>query len=155
MNEEWKVIEQAPNYKVSNLGKVINMQTGKALKSYFNNERGNLTVCLTVGSKRKTFSLAKTVAKAFLPNPSSSKKVKFIDGDKTNVCVDNIAWMKANLTEVQVKEIISKYSKGQTLLSMVGQFPECTINDLYSISSFRTWRGIPRPKPMKGWENFV
>lgn len=32
------------------------------------------------------------VADAFIPNPENAKRVKHKDGDKLNVCVDNLYW---------------------------------------------------------------
>ena len=42
--------------------------------------------------KKGTYSLRKLVADMFLPNPLNRKRVKFIDGDSSNIKASNLEW---------------------------------------------------------------
>lgn len=94
--EIWKNIEGYPNYQVSNLGNVRNINFNrtsktKVLKSCIDG-KGYQYVALYKDGKRKCSKVHRLVAQAFLPNPNNYKEVNHKDEDKTNNCVDNLEW---------------------------------------------------------------
>lgn len=90
MEEIWKTIEEYPNYKVSNLGRVINIKKNKLMtitkhgRYYF--------VKLSKDNKAKEQRVHRLVAKAFIPNPNNYDCVNHIDENPENNCVSNLEW---------------------------------------------------------------
>ena len=52
--------------------------------------------------KKGSYSLSKLVADTFLPNPLNRKRVKFIDGDSSNVKASNLRWCSGG-SEIRTK----------------------------------------------------
>ena len=97
MNEEeteiWKDIEGYEGlYKVSNFGNVLSLRhkKPKLLKPY-NNGKGYLLVDLRNNNKpRKTISVHRIVAQAFLPNPNNYPVINHKDENPLNNNVNNL-----------------------------------------------------------------
>lgn len=90
--------------------------------------------------KRKGFKVHRLVAQAFIPNPKNFKEINHKNGVKTDNRVENLEWCnrqenidhswkirpfrnhrpKRKLTTKQVKEIIEKYSCGNTTHRKLG-----------------------------------
>ena len=64
--EEWKIIDIAPNYLVSNLGKIKNNKTQRILKPKL--IRNYQYVCLRKDNKNLCKQVHRLVAIAFIPN---------------------------------------------------------------------------------------
>lgn len=93
MNEIWLPIDGYNNYQVSNMGHVMNTDTGKILKGQ-NNGKGYLFVSLyDENHKCKQIMIHRLVAKAFIPNPNNLPQVNHIDECKHNNHVDNLEWI--------------------------------------------------------------
>lgn len=90
--EEWKSIEEFPNYEVSSLGNVKNIITGKVLKL---SKRGNYySIGLVNKYKiRKSIKVHRLVAEAFIENPENKKEVNHKDKNGLNNNVYNIEWL--------------------------------------------------------------
>lgn len=92
MNRIWKEVTITPYYEVSNDGKVRNKTTKKELTSCPDKD-GYLRVILTIGlEKRKTPTIHKLVASAFLPNNNNFPCINHKDENKTNNNVENLEW---------------------------------------------------------------
>lgn len=95
--EEWRVVARYPRYEVSNYGRIRNIKTGRILKQ-FPNEKGYMTLTLSIGIKDVQFSVRvhRIVAEAFCKNPYDCDieelDVNHDDGDKTNNRVYNLYW---------------------------------------------------------------
>ena len=100
--EEWKVIEEFPNYEVSNLGRVRSIihadsmgrtKGGNILKQAFDGKRNYLHVNLYKdGSKTHSTNVHRLVALAFIPNPNNLNEINHIDENKLNNRADNLEW---------------------------------------------------------------
>jgi NUMOD4 motif/HNH endonuclease len=91
-DEQWSVIDETPNYEVSNLGRVRNRSTGRLLKSS-PNTRGYPKVGLRVEGRDLTRSVHGLVARAFLEVAVSLLEPNHKDGRKTNNSVENLEWV--------------------------------------------------------------
>lgn len=92
MKEEWKTIEGYENYKVSNHGRVININTGK-IKALNDNGKGYLTVLLSNNGISKRFYIHRLVGFYFIPNPENLYTIDHWDGNPYNNNVDNLHWL--------------------------------------------------------------
>lgn len=132
MIEKWKTISDYENYKVSNLGRIKNINyrgTGreKILKGTSHNDY--IYVMLRKNNKSKAFLIHRLVAEAFIPNFENKPCVNHIDCNRRNNKVNNLEWCtqqeniaymdKKNrrvgnkkMTEQDVKNIRSKKKKG-------------------------------------------
>lgn len=78
-------------YLIGNQGSVKSLVTGKILR-YSVSHKGYALVCLHVKGKKKTASVHRLVALAFIPNPDNKPTVNHKDGDKLNNVCDNLEW---------------------------------------------------------------
>jgi len=96
---EWKQIEDAPDYFISNRGEFISIRTGKEkpFKTNINRKTGYLQVCLQVeprpSKKKKTLYPHILVAHYFVENPNNYDRVNHKDLDKTNNHYWNLEWV--------------------------------------------------------------
>ena len=101
-----KIIENS-NCKISRNGNVFNPK-GVELKQQ-TNHKGYKTVHVNYFSGRKTCSVHRLVALAFIPNPENKPQVNHIDGDKTNNCVDNLEWVTQTENMRHATDILGHY----------------------------------------------
>ena len=96
MEEQWKVIDFASNYEVSNTGFIRNKTTKYILKGRetFN---GYLQVSLKIDEKNKFMNkyVHRLVAQFWLENTNDKKEVNHIDGNKKNNNITNLEWVTA------------------------------------------------------------
>jgi hypothetical protein len=88
--EFWKVIDEFPNYSVSNFGNIKNNTTCKIMKTSI--KAGYYNVSLTNNKKRRTLKIHRIVAKAFISNPENKSDVNHKDKNKLNNNLDNLEW---------------------------------------------------------------
>lgn len=89
--EEWRVINDYPNYSVSNLGNVMNTTTNRMLKPTL--KGGYHNVSLTNDESKKNFKVHRLVAMAFIPNPENKAEVNHKNKIKPDNRLENLEWM--------------------------------------------------------------
>jgi len=89
--EEWRIIEEFPQYKVSNLGRVINTRKNK-LMAVSIKPNGYCVVKLSKNNIAREQKVHRLVAIAFLPNPNNYDCINHINEDKTDNKVENLEW---------------------------------------------------------------
>lgn len=89
--EEWRDIEDYPNYEVSNIGRVRNKNTGRIL-SQNDNGCGYLHVSLWKDGKGCSKYVHRLVGEAFIPNPENKETINHKDLQPYNNFVDNLEW---------------------------------------------------------------
>ena len=97
--EEWRIIEEAPEYEVSTTGKVRNIKNGNLIAGSIDKDGYTRVTLCTKGPegdyekcKRITRFRHRLVALAFIPNPDDLPCVNHKDEDKSNSNVDNLEW---------------------------------------------------------------
>lgn len=92
MPEEWRSIEEFPDYQVSESGVVYNAHNHRPLKARMNN-RGLLFVQPVLDQIQYSRGLALIVAQAFVNKEREHfDTVIHKDGDRTNCAAYNLAW---------------------------------------------------------------
>lgn len=99
MEEIWKVIEEAPNYEVSNMGRVRNNTTKRVLNPGAQGATGykqvNIVTVNSNGKQQKRY-IHRLVAIAFIPNPKNKREVDHINGDKLDNRAENLDWVTSS-----------------------------------------------------------
>ena len=104
-NEIFKIIKYNPNYKISNLGRVIsigryyknqfgnsNVKTKDRILKQYKTTNGYMQVDLCLDSKYIKIGVHRLVAIAFIENPENKPEINHIDGNKENNNVNNSEW---------------------------------------------------------------
>ena len=117
--EIWKVIEEYPNYMVSNLGNVKSLNynhTGKEkiLKSC-KVCGGYIGVNLCKDGEKSTKLIHRLVAEAFIPNTDNKPCIDHINTDRTDNRVENLRWVTRteNMNNPITKIKLSERQKGE------------------------------------------
>ena len=129
--ELFKVIEEFPNYQISNLGNIKNnkdilLKIGKRISN-----SGYIQVRLSKEGKYYYRYIHRLLAKAFLPNPNNYRTINHINGNKHDNRVENLEWLthsenmkhayKIGLNRISekqseaIKKANTKYKKGKPL----------------------------------------
>jgi hypothetical protein len=137
--EIWKsVVGYEDSYMVSNYGRVISIKTeclnvrnGKTFIRHFKPyickiqfEGGNTDyglISLTSQGKRKTYSIHRIVATAFIPNPNNYPCVDHIDDNPKNNKADNLQWCSYHINNSKEHRITSDFAarKGKSKPSYI------------------------------------
>lgn len=86
-----KPIEEDPNYIVYPDGRVYGLHKGD-WKILTPNRDGYIMLSTKINGKKKSLTIHRLVAKAFIPNPENLPFVDHKDRDKSNNNVDNLRW---------------------------------------------------------------
>lgn len=93
-NEIWKVIEEFPDYEISNLGRIFNNKHHRFLHPSIG-ARGYPVVNLTKDGKAYLRTVHILLGRAFIFNDDTEHKtqINHIDGNKTNFNLNNLEWV--------------------------------------------------------------
>lgn len=97
MEEQWRVIEEATNYEVSNLGNIRNSKTNRLLNPT-PSPGGYAQVSIRIKSSNKFEKryVHRLVAQYWIDNPENKREVNHLDCDKTNNNVNNLEWVTSS-----------------------------------------------------------
>jgi hypothetical protein len=84
MDEQWKQIDNYPNYEISNFGRIKNINTNNITFGTCNKNIGYMRVKLSNNKQTKTFQVHRLVAQAFIPNPENKPEVNHLNGKTDN-----------------------------------------------------------------------
>lgn len=97
--EQWRTIEEAPEYEVSTEGKVRNLKTKTLVMGSLDKNGYPRVVLCTKGPngdylkcKRICRFRHRLVAIAFIPNPDNLPQINHKDENKQNNNIDNLEW---------------------------------------------------------------
>lgn len=79
-------------YKISNLGRVQNISTGRRFIMSAPVSCGYYRVGLTKRGVQNYFLVHRLIALAFIPNPKNKPCINHIDGNKLNNSINNLEW---------------------------------------------------------------
>lgn len=82
--EKWNLIDEFPNYQVSDKGRVKNTKTGRVLKLQ-HNSRGYAVVTLHDEDGQRCKRVYRLVAESFCEGRKPGLDVNHIDGDKNKI----------------------------------------------------------------------
>jgi len=150
-----KVIEQNPNYSITEDGRVYSHHRG-IYRALSRDKYGYITTALHSYGIRKMAKVHRLVAGAYIPNPENKPCVNHIDGDKANNHVSNLEWCtqsennlhaykiglkkgyrKPKLNEMQVR--IIRRLKGQILLREAAKIFGVSFATISMIQNNKTW----------------
>jgi hypothetical protein len=119
--EIWKDIEGYEYYQVSNFGRIKRLQRYcnyrdgklKLLKdkiklNYKMNSGYEYSLLIDPKSKKRNISIARLVAKAFVPNPENKPQVNHKNGIKTDNRAENIEWVTASENIIHSFRVLNK-----------------------------------------------
>lgn len=90
--EIFKVIEEFPNYSISNLGNIKNSKGQLMVIGKRKSNSGYLQIRFYNEGKYYYRYIHKLLALAFIPNPNNYRTINHIDGNKENNCISNLEW---------------------------------------------------------------
>ena len=107
--ERFRVIQNSPNYEVSNKGRIRNTKTRRILKTTLSNSGYEL-----VSMRPKGQYIHRLVAKEWCPNPENKPCVDHIDGNSLNNCAVNLRWVthSENLMNMSKHKVSTSKYKG-------------------------------------------
>jgi hypothetical protein len=165
--EEWKAIEQAPNYAVSNFGNIKRAERGRRTRPGLPRSqwevRGYKYITLHIDGKNRGFQVHRLVAAAFIGK--SDLQVNHINGNKSDNRVQNLEYVtgkqnqqhsknilktfqmgerhhKAKLTEKDIVRIFTLHFAGASL-SELGKIFNCTAVNIGYILHRKAWAHVP------------
>lgn len=158
-----ETMREIPNYKgyfATPDGRVYSEKVKRFLKP--RNHRGYWSIGISVDGKKKTATVHRLIAFAFVDNPENKKVINHKDGDKKNNNISNLEWCTtsenilhafktglsspmagskhgfAKLTEADIPVIRSLSSQGKSLSQIAGKF-KVDIKTVHRIVQGKGW----------------
>ena len=132
-------VEGYENYVVFEDGVVINVLTGRQMKTYVN-RGGYLRLDLNKSSKKGKFLVSRLVAIAYIENPENKPQVDHINRVRTDNRVENLTWA-THLENCQNKGVQKNNKLGEVNISKTKngryKFQKC-INKITHYKCFKT-----------------
>lgn len=110
--EEFRTIVWAPDYSISNLGRVRSDRYGRILKNTLSTD-GYHRVTLIVDKERRQVYVHRLVLEAFVPNTEGKPYCDHIDRIKTNNVVTNLRWCHSSENACN-KSLLARNTSGHT-----------------------------------------
>ena len=86
-------IKNLNGYLINDMGVVFSKKSGKELKT------NNGTVEVYIDGVKRKKNVAHLVLETFVGNPDNAKRVRFKNGDRSDVSLDNIEWKTPTTTK--------------------------------------------------------
>jgi len=105
--EEWKLIDEYPDYMISNLGRVKSFKNNKErILNYSPNSSGYIQVELRKNNSRFTLKIHRLIALAFIPNPENKPCIDHINRNPLDNSIENLRWVthQENMCNLSVKK---------------------------------------------------
>lgn len=134
MERRWSKIQDFPNYKISEIGDVVNLTTGKNVATP-KHKHGYLCVRLWNKGKTRLFKIYRLLAIHFIPNPEGKREVNHLDGDRLNIRLSNLEW--ATGSENMKHAFRTGLSKGQFRKGFSHQRAKLSRQDVIDIRKLR------------------
>lgn len=90
MEEIWKTLDSAPEYMVSDFGRV---KSKNKIMTPSINSAGYALVCLWTNGKRANGYIHRLVAEAFVANPQKKNIVNHKNGNVSDNSIQNLEWV--------------------------------------------------------------
>ena len=97
MYEQWRNIEEATNYAVSNLGNIKNTKSGQVLgPGVSGNGYKQVSLKMKASNKFEKRYVHRLVATYWIPNPENKREVNHKNLDRTDNRVENLEWITSS-----------------------------------------------------------
>lgn len=123
-NEEWRTLDFAPDYKVSNTGLI---KTAHGIMSTTKRPSGSWVCLRTVSLKTKEFKVHILVAYAFRDDYNKGVQIYHIDGNKHNNHIDNLSLRvhpspRTKCSDDQINKILISIQNGTKVVDVAKSF---------------------------------
>lgn len=90
--ELFKVIEEFPQYQISNLGNIKNSKGDLLVVGRRKSNSGYIQVRLYSNGKYHYRYIHRLIALAFIPNPNEYRTINHVNGNKLDNRISNLEW---------------------------------------------------------------
>ena len=92
LDEKWWYVDGAPEYMVSDYGRVWSKKSKKILKVKPMDKHGHMGVSLFVDGKPRYEYIHRVMAKAFVPNTNNDPIVRHLNDNPKDNFIENLQW---------------------------------------------------------------
>lgn len=95
---------QITTYYITTTGELYNSKTNQWLKGQINYKNGYKSFNISIDGEKHRLYAHRMVAETFIPTTDRTLEVHHIDGNKTNNCVENLAWVTSQTNKELAKK---------------------------------------------------